>query len=121
MSEELKPCPFCGGAVKLEQPVDRTPRNEWWGIVCRNTTNVGGTCAIEQRPSRTKEAAIARWNRRAPIARTRALKKTREALEWAIAEIEERTRYERDEQFDNALAIAKSALDGNAVAAEPAS
>jgi hypothetical protein len=27
--------------------------------------NVGGTCAIEQRPSASKDAAIERWNRRA--------------------------------------------------------
>lgn len=69
MDAKLKPCPFCGGAVSLEQPIDReraAPRDEWWGVVCRNAMNLGGTCAIEQRPSRTKEAAIERWNRRAP-------------------------------------------------------
>ncbi|WP_189347221.1 Lar family restriction alleviation protein [Mesorhizobium sp. M4A.F.Ca.ET.090.04.2.1] len=63
---ELKPCPFCGGPVKLEQPLDSLPfSSRGWGVVCRNTINLGGTCAIEQIPSRTKEAAIERWNRRA--------------------------------------------------------
>ena len=61
--DALRPCPFCGGPVKLEQTIDR---REWWGVVCRNTINVGGTCAIQQRPSASKEAAIIRWNRRAP-------------------------------------------------------
>lgn len=66
LEEALKPCPFCGGTVTLEQPIRGYGRgDEWWGVVCRNTINLGGTCAIEQMPSRTKEAAIARWNMRA--------------------------------------------------------
>lgn len=61
---ELLPCPFCGGPVKLEHTVNS---REWWGVVCRNTINLGGTCAIQQIPSASKEAATERWNRRAPI------------------------------------------------------
>lgn len=61
--EALKPCPFCGGDVKLE----RTLKRDSWGVVCRNTLNLGGTCAIEQIPSKSKEAAITRWNMRAII------------------------------------------------------
>lgn len=72
MSDELKPCPFCGGSVRLEQ-TDPTMdhihgRRDWWGVVCRNTENVGGSCAIQQRPSASKEAAINRWNTRAALA-----------------------------------------------------
>ncbi|MCA8389208.1 Lar family restriction alleviation protein [Burkholderia multivorans] len=67
---KLKPCPFCGGTVELERARDTTIEKygtrKWWGVVCRNTTNLGGTCAIEQRPSASPEAAIERWNRRAP-------------------------------------------------------
>ena len=70
MNLRLKPCPFCGGAVKLERPVDR-PRfsgpNDWWGVVCRNTENLGGSCAVSIAPSRSKEAAVARWNARPSI------------------------------------------------------
>jgi len=64
--DKLKPCPFCGGYVKLEQTLEakRAKSDEWWGVVCRNSKNIGGTCAIQQRASRTKEAAIARWNTR---------------------------------------------------------
>ena len=64
----LLPCPFCGGEVYLEEAA-RT-HDEWfgprrmWGVVCRNTINLGGTCAIQQVPSATKEAAILRWNMR---------------------------------------------------------
>lgn len=69
MSEELKPCPFCGGSVELERARDTRDEimgvRQWWGVVCRNTINRGGTCAIEQRPSASQEAAIERWNRRA--------------------------------------------------------
>lgn len=65
----LLPCPFCGGAVKLEQTVEAmlAKSDEWWGVVCRNDKNLGGTCAIQQRPSRTREAATTRWNTRAAI------------------------------------------------------
>ncbi|MFY4709902.1 Lar family restriction alleviation protein [Burkholderia glumae] len=59
---ELLPCPFCGGAVVLEQTIDK---RHWWGVKCRNTLNLGGTCAIEQIPSASPEAAVERWNRRA--------------------------------------------------------
>ena len=69
MSDELKRCPFCGGSVELEL-VSKTydeiyGRREFWGVVCRNTINLGGTCAIQQIPSASREAAIERWNRRA--------------------------------------------------------
>ena len=64
----LLPCPFCGGPVNLELvKVDGTAmygRREWWGVICRNTENRGGTCAVQQIPSASKEAAVARWNRR---------------------------------------------------------
>lgn len=60
--DSLLPCPFCGGPVELEH----TQRSRhWWGVVCRNTMNRGGSCAIEQVPSASKEAATARWNMRA--------------------------------------------------------
>jgi hypothetical protein len=66
---ELKPCPFCGGSVTLERATDTYEyhhgRRQWWGVVCRNTENRGGTCAIHQRPSASPEAAIVRWNTRA--------------------------------------------------------
>lgn len=66
---DLKPCPFCGGPVELEEANPTHDRlygeRRWWGVVCRNTINRGGSCAIYQRPSASKEAAIERWNRRA--------------------------------------------------------
>lgn len=65
----LAPCPFCGGPVQLEEASTTRDRlygeRRWYGVVCRNTTNIGGSCAMEQRPSASKESAIARWNRRA--------------------------------------------------------
>jgi len=57
----LLPCPFCGGEVELERTIDK---RKWWGIVCRNTINLGGTCAVQIIPSASKGAAIARWNMR---------------------------------------------------------
>jgi hypothetical protein len=40
----------------------------WWGVICRGTRNRGGTCAIQQRPSASREAAVERWNMRAESA-----------------------------------------------------
>lgn len=69
---DLKPCPFCGGPVRIE--LARTTRDfmygdkngdrHWYGVICRNTINHGGTCCMDQVPSASKEAAIARWNMR---------------------------------------------------------
>ena len=64
----LLPCPFCGGPVELESAGVHRSRvegsREFWGVVCRNTTNLGGSCCMEQVPSASKKAAIARWNMR---------------------------------------------------------
>jgi hypothetical protein len=65
---DLLPCPFCGGEVSLEAVTgDRNYHDgtrQWWGIICRNVGNLGGTCAVQIAPSATKSAAIARWNMR---------------------------------------------------------
>ena len=64
----LLPCPFCGGPVELEEAhVQKRPdtgARQFYGVVCRNTINLGGTCCMEQVPSASKEAAITRWNMR---------------------------------------------------------
>ncbi len=69
---ELLPCPFCGGPVKLEKAHVQRDENfgarQFYGVVCRNTTNLGGTCCMEQIPSASKEAAVSRWNMRNGIA-----------------------------------------------------
>jgi hypothetical protein len=68
----LKPCPFCGVVPVIERCDDTMdslygPR-KWWGIKCRSTLNRGGTCAVEIQPQASVEAAVARWNMRAPAA-----------------------------------------------------
>jgi hypothetical protein len=66
----LKPCPFCGGAVQIERCTDTFERlhgrRQWWGIVCRNTRNWGGSCALETTPQASIEAVVERWNKRVP-------------------------------------------------------
>lgn len=67
MSIELRPCPFCGGSVKMEthQKKDKFYGvRTWYLIVCGNTINRGGSCAVSIDASASEEAAAARWNMR---------------------------------------------------------
>jgi len=51
MSEELRPCPFCGSNFVNMNRVG------WW-VVCEN-------CGAEGPAKETREEALATWNRRA--------------------------------------------------------
>lgn len=72
VSPILKPCPFCGGEVHMEEVrqtfSDTYGQRRWYGVVCRNTTNLGGTCCMEQVPSASISAATSRWNMRGGVA-----------------------------------------------------
>jgi Lar family restriction alleviation protein len=58
MSDELKPCPFCGGEGLLEQVEAASSRNKPnYYIVCRS-------CACEGGWHKTKSGAARHWNRR---------------------------------------------------------
>ena len=56
MNKELKPCPFCGGEVKVSDIFGRA------GVICKD-------CLAEMRGylSMTEEEVIEAWNRRKPI------------------------------------------------------
>jgi len=81
----LLPCPFCGVVPVIERCADTfdylTGPRKWWGICCRSTLNLGGSCAVEIRPQASIEAAAKRWNTRAPA---------QSALDEANAIIEQR-------------------------------
>lgn len=53
MSEEIKPCPFCGGAAKL---VMDTP---WWRVYC-------SVCGASSGGWLSEHNSVSEWNRRAP-------------------------------------------------------
>jgi len=58
MSEELKPCPFCGDTPHLmDDPTDGGKR--FWWTECRE-------CGALNAYFRTKGEAVAAWNRREP-------------------------------------------------------
>lgn len=63
MSDELKPCPFCGGEPEIYNPFHllgspRKAATYHGGVRCRD-------CGCESRPTTPPEKAIAAWNRRA--------------------------------------------------------
>lgn len=88
---ELKPCPFCGGPVEIEKATETYSRmygnREYWGVVCRNTINLGGSCAIQQIPSASKEAAVERWNRRSGYRNAVLEEAANVCDEWSRTEI----------------------------------
>jgi hypothetical protein len=69
MSEELKPCPFCGGDVG---------QNAYWDYWCTNPL-----CAIHHVAFRTKE----RWNTRTPDTELTRLKRQVEVLSEGFSKI----------------------------------
>jgi Lar family restriction alleviation protein len=68
MTDELKPCPFCGGAPRLLRLVETYPAvgdkpageyDAWFNVTCDN-------CGIEQ-GDEYRSSAITAWNRRASL------------------------------------------------------
>ena len=64
MSEELKPCPFCGGEVKIEDISDED--GPYFMIACSN--KACGAAASFGDKSETEEGATEAWNTRASSA-----------------------------------------------------
>lgn len=58
MSEELKPCPFCGGEAEIWRAHPENPPRKAW-IACMSR------CAVMTKEHDTDAAAIAAWNTRA--------------------------------------------------------
>lgn len=58
MSEELKPCPFCGGEAKKQEVKTTILSDTYWGIKCTKC-NCGTVGYLNY------NYAIKAWNRRA--------------------------------------------------------
>lgn len=57
MSEELRPCPFCGGEAAIYEPL----ATSFWFVRCSD----GDTCSTCGPDRETRSAAIEAWNTRA--------------------------------------------------------
>jgi len=91
MSEELKPCPFCGGEAWLRQ------WGSGWALTCRNNRTLARLADFTEREcpiaivlTPTEAEAIAAWNTRKGederIAQAVAAERARivERLEWVL-------------------------------------
>lgn len=58
MSEELKPCPFCGGEAKTKSSVDVFGHEGFFSVLCRK-------CYVRTGCYETEAEVIEAWNRRA--------------------------------------------------------
>lgn len=59
MSEELKPCPFCGSEADFI-----TKGRSWWAVECLNERNCGIFLPVDSAYT-SKDYAIKAWNTRA--------------------------------------------------------
>ena len=59
MTEELKPCPFCGNPGEVV---------EWRDTWIARCEDVDGECCFQSNGWKAEHFAIAAWNRRAPAA-----------------------------------------------------
>lgn len=60
MTDELKPCPFCGGKARVEDDQNPTIRfvPDYYWVLCMK-------CGAASEYMKREKAAIKRWNRRA--------------------------------------------------------
>ena len=123
MSEELKPCPFCGGA-DIAISVDENQGNKWGSAVCFSCSAVGPEVrtGYETYPEASWRAeAAAEWNRRAsptPEAELEMKKAFVDAASHLMAAASAYRKYAkgdplfttRAEDYDRAVVRARSAL-----------
>ncbi len=88
---KLAPCPFCGGDFLISQePWDNAPVAGMWYLYHRIETvfSPSRMCRLDFRGHfESKAAAIAAWNRRAPVAPPDLVRALVEALEEARNEL----------------------------------
>ena len=102
MTDELKPCPFCGGKAEMLGEDDGM-----YQVVCPN-------CAANiDNYDDEKEVAAKKWNKRKiEDAQAAEIKRMREALELIAKEKFYFARGEEEEQIRRVCEIAEEALKG---------
>lgn len=66
MTDELKPCPFCGGVIEWADIVDPEGYGKWHYVHCPK-------CGVDGPPDLGESGAIEQWNTRPGEARLQAL------------------------------------------------
>lgn len=72
MSDELKPCPFCGSEATMQDTEDWSPYSRWM-VRCTE-------CGMDTGGRESKSAAISAWNARAERTCRFSLEEDREML-----------------------------------------
>lgn len=65
MSDELKPCPFCGGEATFA--AHATAEEMDYGIICRTMAVIGCDACEFCMSGETDEETVAKWNARAAV------------------------------------------------------
>jgi Lar family restriction alleviation protein len=68
VSEDMLPCPFCGGEVEVREMMSDMGR-QWFDVGCRHCEASGPAFEFDPEADEEREMtaqAIAAWNRRAP-------------------------------------------------------
>lgn len=90
MSDELKPCPFCGGQPKIEPKNPERDGDDFTRIVCSRKEGHAAFASTTMYGENHKQKAITAWNTRADTAEIERLEAEVERLRGAAQAVIDR-------------------------------
>lgn len=82
MSNELKPCPFCGGEATFA--AHATAEEMDYGIICRTMAVIGCDACEFCMSGETDEETVAKWNARAAVTDEQFSLAVRDGRAWQV-------------------------------------